>query len=131
MASPLFRKRLRDDLRLELLFDVHPSQTPVLALQLLHLGHHRGIHPPELGAPLVERRRADAQLPAQIGHRNPRLRAFERVHDLTVREPRLLHHRRTLPLEEILLLSTRDYRGDYPASAFEAWVLEQQGKMAA
>jgi hypothetical protein len=116
MASPLFCERLRHDLGLELLLDVHPSQSPVLFLQLLHPGHHRGVHASELGSPLVQRRRANTQLPAQIRHRDPRLRALERVHDLAVRKPRLLHFRRSLHIEEILLLSPSEFRGDYPTT---------------
>lgn len=56
-------------------------------LQFLHLGHHRGAHAAKLGAPLVERLRADAELPAHVGHRNRRLHPLERIHDLAVRKP--------------------------------------------
>ena len=41
----LFFERLRHDLRLELHLNLHPTQSPVLLLQLLHLGHHRGVYP--------------------------------------------------------------------------------------
>ena len=39
MASPLFCESLGDDLRLELLLDVHLAQAPVLLFQLLHASH--------------------------------------------------------------------------------------------
>jgi len=37
MASPLFCKRLRHDLCLELFLHVHPAQAPVFFLKLLEL----------------------------------------------------------------------------------------------
>src|SRR5271170_8248521 len=91
MASDFFCESLRDNLGLELLVEVHLLEAPVLVLKLLHPRHHRHVHAAELGAPLVERCRADSKLPTQFGHRFAGFRALERRHDLAVRKSRLLH----------------------------------------
>src|SRR5690606_6482755 len=75
----------------ELGVGVHLLQAPVLVLQLLELGHHRRIHATELAAPLVERRRADAVLPAQLRDRCAGLRLLEHGDDPAVCETGLLH----------------------------------------
>lgn len=49
----------------------HLLQPPVLILDPLHLGDHRGVHAAVLRPPLVKRRGADRVLPAKIGHRIP------------------------------------------------------------
>lgn len=66
MALPLFCEGLGDDFGFKAFFGVHLFQALVLLFKLLHAGHQRGIHAAELGAPLVERRRAHAMLPAQF-----------------------------------------------------------------
>jgi len=68
MALPLLCERLRHDRGHQLFLNVHPSQPPVLLLQILHIENHRGVQAAELGAQSVERCGADTQLPAQIGH---------------------------------------------------------------
>ena len=67
--------------------------------------------PRVFGAPLIERGRTDARVPAQFGHRQPRLHAPERLHDLAVRELRLLHAE-SLPYEKILLLIAAFFGGN-------------------
>src|SRR5690606_25081258 len=119
MASPLFFKRLRHDLGLELLLNIHLAQPGVLGLQFLHARHQRHIHAAELRAPLVERRRADPQFAAQLGHGQTGLDTLDGLDDLTVRESRLLHHVELLN-EKILLLTTSLFREDYPASTASA-----------
>src|SRR5579859_2485488 len=91
MASVFFCECLRNDLGLDLLLDVHLAQPGVLGLQLFHPRNQRHVHAAVLRAPLVERRRADPQLSAKIRYRQPRLYALQRVHDLAIRESRLLH----------------------------------------
>ena len=49
-------------------FAAQLAQTPVLVFELLHAGHHGGVHAAELGPPFVKRRGADTQLPADIRH---------------------------------------------------------------
>ena len=66
MASPLFFESLRDNFSLELFLKVHLLQTTVLFLQLFHARHHGDIHAPVLSTSFVKRRRADAQLAANI-----------------------------------------------------------------
>jgi len=46
---------------------VHLRETPVLVMKLLELGHHRCVHAAVFAAQLVEGRRADAMLAAQVG----------------------------------------------------------------
>src|ERR1700761_2931848 len=116
MASVFFCQRLGDDLRLDLLFDVHLAQPRILRLKLFHLRHQRHVHAAVLAAPVVERCRADAQLAADLRHGNARLRPLERFHDLAVCELRLLHCVE-LPLLEILLLISLTERADYPGSS--------------
>src|SRR5690606_17085332 len=115
MASPLFFKRLRHDLGLELLLNIHLAQPGVLGLQFLHARHQRHIHAAVLRAPLVERRRADPQFAAQPGHGQTGLDTLDGLDDLTVRESRLLHAVELLN-EKILLLTTSLFREDYRAS---------------
>ena len=91
MASIFFCERLRYDLGLDLLLDVHLAQPGILSLQFLHPRNQRDVHAAVLRAPFVKRGRADTQLPAQVRYRQPRLHTLERVHDLAVRESRLLH----------------------------------------
>src|SRR5690606_11174572 len=116
MASPLFLERLRHNLGLAPLLDVHLAQPGVLGFQLLHARHQRHVHAAVLGAPLVERSRADAQLPAKLGYCQARLHALERLNDLAVREPRLLHIVELLS-EKILLLTPPLLWGDYQRTA--------------
>lgn len=78
---------------LELFLDVHLAQPSVFLLQLLHARHQGGVHAAELGTPLVERRRADAQLAAELGDRQAGFRPLERIDDLAVGEARFLHAR--------------------------------------
>ena len=66
MASPLFFEGLRHDLGFELFLKVHLLQTTVLFFELFHARHHGHIHTAVLGPPFVKRRRADAQLAANI-----------------------------------------------------------------
>src|SRR5690606_2030519 len=65
-----------------------------------------------LRAPLIKGRRADAQLPTQLRHRQAGFHPLERFHDLTVRESRPLHLVELLN-EKILLLNAPLLRGDY------------------
>jgi hypothetical protein len=51
---------------LELFLKVHLLQAAVFILKLFHARHHGHIHAPVLGTPFVKRRRADAQLAANI-----------------------------------------------------------------
>src|SRR5215475_2680375 len=112
MASIFFCQRLSDDLSLDLLFDVHLAQSRVLRLKLFHARHERYVHAAVLAAPVVERRRADAQLPTDLRHRHASFRPLERFHDLAVCELRLLHCVE-LPLLEILLLISLTAGADY------------------
>ena len=66
MASPLFFERLRDNFSLELFLKVHLLQATVFIFKLFHARHPGHIHAPVLGTPFVKRRRADAQLAANI-----------------------------------------------------------------
>ena len=84
MAGLLFCEVLGGDFGLEFFFDVHLLESAVLFLELFHPGDQGRIHAAELGAPLVKRRRADADLTAQIGHRQTCFYALERMHDLAV-----------------------------------------------
>jgi hypothetical protein len=70
--------------RAELRVGVHLLQAPILILQLLELGHHRGIHAAELAAPLVERCRADAVLPAEVRNGGAGLGLLEYGDDLAI-----------------------------------------------
>ena len=65
---------------------IHLLQAPVLILELLEPGHQRGSHSAELRASLVERRAADAVLPAQLMDRDARLGLLEDRQDLAVRK---------------------------------------------
>src|SRR6185312_7560843 len=56
--------------------------------QPTRLGH---LETAELGLPLVERRRADPMLAAQIGRWQPGLLLVQHADDLLLREPRLPH----------------------------------------
>ena len=109
-----FFERLRHDLRLELFLKVHLLQTTVLFFKLFHARHHEHVHTAALGSPFVKRRRADAQLTADIWNTDASLNAFDRVHDLAVTEFWPLHIE-PLPLEKILLLTPLGLRDDYPA----------------
>ena len=51
----IFFKRLRNDLGLHALFQIHLLQAPDPFLRLLHPSHHRGVHPAVLGMAIVER----------------------------------------------------------------------------
>src|SRR5690606_13604122 len=86
MASALFCESLRDDLRLDLLLDVHLAQSPVLLFELLHASHERSVHAAKLGSPLVERCRADTQFTTELGDCQARLCSLECVDDLAVGE---------------------------------------------
>ena len=65
MASPLFCHGFLDDFGFEALFGVHFFEAPVFVFQFAQPSHQRCVHAAELGAPLVERGRADAVLAAQ------------------------------------------------------------------
>ena len=86
MASPHFFERLRDDLSLELFLKAQLLQAPVLFLELFHARHHGYIHAAVLSPPFVKRRRAEAQLTANIWNADARLNAFDGVHDLAIAE---------------------------------------------
>jgi len=105
MASPLFFKRLRHDLGLELLLQVHLLETPVLFFKLLESGHHRNVHAAVFGSPLVKRGRADPQFTAHIRYSKARINSFQRIHNLAITESGLLHIE-PFPLEKILLLNS-------------------------
>jgi len=91
MALPFFCQRLRDDLGLEALFDVHLLEAPVFLFQFLHACHQRGVHAAELGAPLVERGVVDAVLPAQLWYWAAGLGLLENGDDLAVGKAGRLH----------------------------------------
>jgi hypothetical protein len=59
MASPLFCDVLIQNLRLKLFFNVHLLKPGVFGFQLLHPGHHRGIHTAVFSTPFIEGSRAD------------------------------------------------------------------------
>ncbi len=86
MASPLFFKRLRHNLGLELFLKVHLLQSAIFFFQLFHARHHGHIHAAVLGPSFVKRRRADAQLTTYIWNADASLNAFDRIHDLAVAE---------------------------------------------
>jgi len=111
MALEFFCEGLRDDVRLDLRLDIQLLQPPVLLLKLLHPSHQRGVHTAEFRPPLVERRRADPVLSAELWYRNPGLRLLQDRQDLAVRKPRLLHVE--LLSEKILLLRPPPLWGDY------------------
>jgi hypothetical protein len=113
----LFCEVLVGDFSLELLFEVHLLEPPVLVFELLHARHHGGVHAAELGALLVERGAADAKLAADLRHCQTGFNTFQGSHDLAVGKSRLLHVE--LPSWKILLLGPLVYRGDYsPKSSF-------------
>lgn len=91
MASPLFCQRLLQQIRAELRLDVELLKAAALVFELLHPHHQRRIHTAELAAPLVERRRADAVLTAQLGDRAAGLSLLENRQDLAVAESGRLH----------------------------------------
>ena len=91
MALPFFCERLRNDLSLEALLDIHLLEAPVFLLQLLHACHQRGVHAAELGAPLVERGVADAVLAAQLRYRAAGFGLLEDGDDLAVGKAGRLH----------------------------------------
>ena len=86
MASPLFFKRLRHDLGLELFLKVHLLQSAIFFFQLFHARHHGHIHAAVLSPPFLKRRRADAQLTTHIWNADASLNAFDRIHDLAIAE---------------------------------------------
>lgn len=110
-AELLLYEVLSRDFRLELLFDVQFLEAPVLFFELFHSGHQGRVHAAEPGAPLVHGGGADAQLPADLRHRQTRLNTFQGSHDLAVGKSRFLHVE--LSSWEILLLAPLVYRGDY------------------
>lgn len=65
---------------------------------------HDICHYPDVGTPLVKSSRTDPQLAAQLRHREPRLDALERTHDMAVAELRFLHVE--LPLSRKFYFST-------------------------
>ena len=67
------------------------DKQPVLLLELLHLLDLARRHLPELLLPAAERLLADPVLPADLGHRVPRLGLLQRQGDLLVRVPALAH----------------------------------------
>jgi len=85
-----FFERLRHDLFLELLLKVYLLQAPVRVFELFHARHHRHVHAAVLGAPLVKRLCADAQIPTNVGHRKARSNPFDRIHYLAIGELSLL-----------------------------------------
>ena len=112
MASPLFFKRLRHNLGLELLLKIHLLQASVFFLELLEPGHHGNIHPAVFGSPLVKRGRADPQFTAHIWHPKAGIDPFQRLHDLAIAVSGLLHIE-PFPLEKILLPAPTLYWDDY------------------
>ena len=72
-----FCEGLRDDVRLDVRLDIQLLQPPVLLLKLLHPSHQRGVHTAEFRPPLVERRRADPVLSADLWYRNPGSACFK------------------------------------------------------
>ena len=84
MASPLFCESLRDDLSLEFFLDIHLAKPLPLLLQLFHASHEGGIHAAELGPPLLERCRADTELPAQLWDRQASFCSLECINDLAL-----------------------------------------------
>jgi hypothetical protein len=64
LAKPLSREPLGHYLGFDFHLNELPARPPLHLLQLLHLGHHRGVHAAELGVPLQERLRPDALLHA-------------------------------------------------------------------
>lgn len=70
-------------------------QPPILVLQLPHTAEFAHPQMREFLLPLVERRLADPQLPADVGGRAAALRLPQRVGDLFLRKLRALH--RSLP----------------------------------
>src|SRR3546814_5962576 len=91
MASPFFGECFLEQVGTELGVGVHLLQPTVLLLELLHPADHGHIHAAELAAPLVERRRADAVLAAQLRHGRTGLGLLEHGDDLAVGEAGLLH----------------------------------------
>jgi hypothetical protein len=71
MAKPLFCKRLLNNLGLQPLIDNHLAKQLVFFLQLLHMRHHRGIHPTKPGALAAKQRTADTKFSAQVWNPEP------------------------------------------------------------
>ena len=113
MASEFFCECFRDNVGLDLRLDAELLEPTVLLLELLHPGHQRHVHAAVLTAPLVERRRTDPMLPAQVRHRRSGLRVLQHRQDLAVRKSRSLHVELP-PGEKILLLRPSLQWGDYP-----------------
>ena len=113
-----------------LLLDVHLAQPGVLGLQLLHARHQRYVHAAVLGAPLVERGRADDQLPAQLRNGKASLHALDRFNDLAICRSRLLHAVELLN-EKILLLTSSLLLRENPSKAavLEEFLHETQARL--
>ena len=91
MASPLFCHGLLNDFGLQSLLGIHLLETTVFVFQLAQPSHQRGVHAAELGASLVEGRRADAMLTAQLRDWAAGFGLLEDSDDLAVRKTRCLH----------------------------------------
>jgi hypothetical protein len=115
MALPLFFKRLRHDLSLEFLLEVHLLEPTVLLFQFFEPGHHRNVHAAVFGTPLVKSCRTDAKLTANIWHSKASIDTFERIHDLAIAVSGLLHIE-PFPLGKILLPAPTHLRDDYPTN---------------
>jgi hypothetical protein len=89
------------------------SSATVLILQLFHPRDHGHVHATELGAPLVERRRADANLTAKVGNTfAASLRLSTAMIWLSVKRDFFIQN--FLHIEKILPLTPLDFREDYP-----------------
>lgn len=84
MALPLFCERLLEDVGTHLGFGVHLLQAPVLVLQFLDSGHHRGVHAAVLRTPFVKSGGTDAVAAAQLRNRRAGLSLLENANDLAV-----------------------------------------------
>src|SRR5690606_12570792 len=116
-------ERFLEQVGAELGIGVQLLQPPVLVLQFLHPADHGHLHAAELAAPLIERRRADAVLSAQLRHGRTGLGLLEHGDDLAVGEARLLHGNLLgESYEKIPLLASTNLWGDYHGS--EAFIAE-------
>lgn len=107
MALPLFFERLRHNLSFKLLLSIHEFESSILLLQLFHALHHRGVHAPAFGPPLVKTGAANAVLSAQLRDRNTSLGFRKHLKYLAFVKSFALHCRISSIVENSTL--NRDY----------------------
>jgi hypothetical protein len=91
MAFQFCYERLRDNVSLDLRFNIELLAPSVLLLEILDRRHQRHIHATALARQLIERRRADPMISTQMWQLRPRLSPLEHRHDLAACRSLSLH----------------------------------------